>query len=143
MLNKDKDRPGVLISILGFREGGAEIMPIRIANYLHARHYNVGVHCLEPEQNEKIRKQLSPGIPVHCTHRFWKMGIIIRKYNYSEHTLHRVTVIDDPCEKAYPFSKGISCGNFSWGIRGVRAEGSNRIAPPGRPICGSLDLCGR
>lgn len=82
MLNKYKGRPGVLISILGFKEGGAEIMPIRIANYLHARHYNVGVHCLEPEQNESIRKQLNPEIPVHCTHRFWKMGFILWKNKY-------------------------------------------------------------
>ena len=60
---KNKETKGILISIFGFIQGGAEIMPIRIANYLHKHHYKVGIHCLKKECDLEIRNLLHPDIP--------------------------------------------------------------------------------
>lgn len=86
---RNKAEKGILISMLGFVEGGAEIMPIRIANYLHKKHYKVGIHCLKQECDMEVRKLLDPDIPVYCTDRSLQLAVII--------LLHGYTVIHTHC----------------------------------------------
>lgn len=55
----------IAISILSFTHGGAEIMPIRLANQLKLMGYPVVIHSLEFLEEEKhIRKLLRSDIPV-------------------------------------------------------------------------------
>lgn len=90
MSMKNKERNRILISIIGFSQGGAEIMPIRIANYLHTHHYEVGVHCVKRECDPKIRNLLHSDIPVFYTDQFWKLAAIILKYRYTVLHSHSV-----------------------------------------------------
>ena len=53
-----KNKSKILISILGFSAGGAEILPIRLANSLHDRGYTVGVHCTKPSADKSVRSRL-------------------------------------------------------------------------------------
>lgn len=79
---KNKETKGILISIFGFIQGGAEIMPIRIANYLHKHHYKVGIHCLKKECDLEIRNLLHPDIPVYYTDRSLELAAIILVHRY-------------------------------------------------------------
>ena len=48
-----KKNEGIIMSIMGFFQGGGEIMPIRLANYLKENHYRVAIHCVKKNGNEK------------------------------------------------------------------------------------------
>lgn len=57
--------PSVMISIYGFYAGGAEIMPIRLANELKRKGITVLLHsCGASGRNEEVRKLLRNDIPV-------------------------------------------------------------------------------
>lgn len=79
---ENKKQKGILISIMGFFQGGAEIMPIRIANYLFENNYRVGVHCMKKEDDSKIRKLLNPDIPVYYTDSATKLAVVVIKNGY-------------------------------------------------------------
>lgn len=79
---KSKKEKGILISFMGFIQGGAEIMPIRIANYLHKQNYRVGIHCIQKNVNEDIRKLLCPDIPVYFTERSVELAAIVMLHHY-------------------------------------------------------------
>ncbi len=83
-----KNKSKILISILGFSAGGAEILPIRLANSLHDRGYTVGVHCTKPSADKSVRSRLHPGIPVYTTDRFWRMALVL---------LHGYRVVNSHC----------------------------------------------
>lgn len=78
----DKKKKGILISFMGFVQGGAEIMPVRIANYLHKQNYRVGVHCIQKNGDEEIRKLLCPDIPVYYTDRSLELAAIVMLHQY-------------------------------------------------------------
>lgn len=80
---KGKDKMKVLISILGFSQGGAEIMPIRIANQLKENGYKVAVHSTQKEEDPLIRNMLNSEIPVYHTCKFWRMALIIIKNRFT------------------------------------------------------------
>jgi glycosyltransferase involved in cell wall biosynthesis len=66
LLECQKDVRHILIGILGFQTGGAEIFPIHLANALSASGHNVSMFVLETDvENPGIRGLLRPGIPVY------------------------------------------------------------------------------
>ena len=73
----------ILISILGFYQGGAEIMPIRIANELYRRGYKVEIHCLKKDGSDKIKALLDERIPIHYTDRAGVLAILILTKGFS------------------------------------------------------------
>lgn len=79
---KDKKKKGILISIIGFCQGGAEIMPIRIANELHRMGYKVGIHCLNKGEDTMVRSFLEEGIPVYYTDRAFTFGLLLLTKRY-------------------------------------------------------------
>lgn len=80
---KNKRRKKILISIFGFFPGGAEILPLRLANALHEKGYSVGVHCTKPSDDKSIRNRLNPEIPVYTTDRFWHMAWVLLFHGYN------------------------------------------------------------
>lgn len=103
MENKDTEK--IMISIIGFSQGGAEIMPIRIANYLHRHGYKVAVHCLSMENDEKIRDLLLPDIPVFYTDSSVKLAAIILRNGYRIIHTHSVAsqLLVDRMRRRVPF----------------------------------------
>ncbi len=66
LLEGSREVRNILIGILGFRTGGAEIFPIHLANTLAERGHNVSILVLESEgENPEIRRLLRPGLPVY------------------------------------------------------------------------------
>ncbi len=66
----------VLMGILGFRTGGAEIFPINLANALVDRGYVVSVLIIDAGAEEpKVRARLRPEIPVYERDRVVEIGV--------------------------------------------------------------------
>lgn len=81
-----KKNEGILISIMGFSQGGGEIMPIHLANYLKKEQCRVAVHCINKNVDEKIRGLLNSDIPVFYTDRYWQLAVILLRNGY--HYVH-------------------------------------------------------
>lgn len=66
LLERKREVRHILIGILGFQTGGAELFPIHLANSLHQQGHNVSVLVLDYEnQNPGVRSLLRPEIPVY------------------------------------------------------------------------------
>jgi glycosyltransferase involved in cell wall biosynthesis len=66
LTSRDRETRNILMGILGFRTGGAEIFPINLANALVDRGYVVSVLALHAEGEEpNVRARLRPEIPVY------------------------------------------------------------------------------
>jgi glycosyltransferase involved in cell wall biosynthesis len=87
---KHQSKKKILISIIGFAQGGAEIMPIRIANVLYEKGYGVALHCVSNDVDQKIKAMLNPKIPVYYTDKFWRMGWIILYHHFKIVNTHSV-----------------------------------------------------
>lgn len=121
---KDEKTKGILISIHGFSQGGAEIMPIRIANDLHKHHCRVGVHCLKKECDPEVRSLLHPDIPVYATDRSVGLAAVV--------LLHRYAVIHSHCvasqqliarmKKRFPFVSLYHVATSHGGYEGMNAS---------------------
>lgn len=76
--------PRILISIYAFSYGGGEIMPIRLANALWEKGYQVGVHVFNTnEYSEDVRGHLCPSIPVIFADNISTMMIQMKTLGYN------------------------------------------------------------
>lgn len=77
MINKNNS-PKILISIYGLVQGGGEIFPIRLANYLKKHGYDVQLHVLLEREEEIIVNMVDPHIKVfRCRSRIQFIKYII------------------------------------------------------------------
>lgn len=83
--------PHILISIYAFSYGGGEIMPIRLANILWEKGYQVGVHIYNSnEYDRNVRMSLNSSIPVIYADSISEMVTQIDKLGYNViHTHHQ------------------------------------------------------
>lgn len=64
--SRERETRHILMGILGFKTGGAEIFPINLANALAERGYIVSVLVLDTQNEEpNVRARLRPEIPVY------------------------------------------------------------------------------
>ncbi len=121
----------ILISIMGFLPGGAEILPIRLANYLHAGGYPVGVHCIHGSKDDAMRGLLHPDIPVYVTDRFWKLAQILRREHYTVLHSHCVAsqMLVARMKRRLPFLRVRHIATSHGGYEGMRPEEAAALLP--------------
>ena len=119
-----KENEGILISIMGFSQGGGEIMPVRLANYLKEKKYRVALHCINKSVDEKIRGLLHPDIPVYYTDRYWQLAVILVKHRYKYVHSHCVAsqLLIARTKKRIPFLKIHHIATLHGGYEGMEQD---------------------
>lgn len=79
----------ILISIIGFTQGGAEIFPIRLANFLYRQNIDVMVHAINDQEEAFVRNMLDPDIKVFkCSSRLKFIRLLMKE---------KITVVHTHC----------------------------------------------
>lgn len=103
--------PRILISLYEFSYGGGEIMPIRLANALWEKDFQVGVHVYNSNEcNSDVRNQLNPAIPVIFANHIGAMTAQLLTLDYNiVHTHHQAcqSFINDVMAKNDKLNKQI------------------------------------
>ena len=128
MSNTGKKK-GILISIIGFSQGGAEIMPIRIANELHRQGYRVGIHCLTKDGDDVIRSFLDKGISVHYTDRASAFASLVLLKRYGVIHTHCVASqqLVARAKKKVPFLSIYHVATSHGGYEGLEEKDALRV----------------
>lgn len=121
----------ILFSIMGFLPGGAEILPIRLANYLHDAGYVVGVHCVQESADHAMRSLLHPDIPVYATDRFWRMAQILHREHYTVVHSHCVAsqLLVARMKRRLPFFKIRHVATSHGGYEGMPPQEAAALLP--------------
>lgn len=124
-----KENEGILISIMGFSQGGGEILPIHLANYLKKEQYRVAVHCINKSVDENIRGLLHPDIPVFYTDRYWKLAVILVTHHYRYVHTHCVAsqLLVARTKKRIPFLNIHHIATMHGGYEGMGEDKANTL----------------
>ena len=119
-----KKKEGILISIMGFSQGGGEIMPVRLANYLKEKQYRVGLHCVNQNVDENIRGLLRADIPVYYTDQSWRFAAILVKHHYQYVHSHCVAsqLLIARTKRRIPFLKICHVATLHGGYEGMEQK---------------------
>lgn len=89
MLNTNKAKEKIVISLLGLIQGGAEIFPIRLANYFYKCGLDVQLHVLSDKEDKFVAEIIDPSIKIVRYDSAWKFILYLTK--------EKITVVHTHC----------------------------------------------